>query len=799
MKKNIFFFVLSILFILFSLDKSFAYEKRAYYHDVPDNIEILFPKQSLKKWLSYIYEIKKNKIHITEKFKKSFKIKGHYLINDQRFYFSGKARITGDWTDHINFKKNYSSLSISLKKGNIGGITKFRLLIPLTRHGVNEIFWTTLMNEIGFFSPHRQLIKAKLQTQNVLMIFEEKPEKEFLESRGFRDTPSIEFDERQNWENEKYKKTISKNLTQLKIKNRNFLKNQTSLKIAMRSLYYPFVKKNKDYHDLYEKINTPEAIHGIDEQNGKFIYDGIFNAHYPIYFDGDVNFDNSNCDENIKPIIPDNLKLKMVLLETKYNKYSLGKDLTDQMLCVAINKMLMIENFKKFEKEMYPLENFEMNQIDVLKNDNSYKKKNPVTKINNNFDTEKCFFLLENNQKFVCKKNKFSLNEVKNILSGDDEPEIYNKYKLYHIHNYSFLKEKIEKFEKLNLENENNFPIIVNKNETKFIKADIKNSSIKIFLNDHTSKIVFYNSKINDSSLITDFLETTNSKEYNESRFDERLLTSCKTIIDSKIINSSLIINNCKNEDSINFIRSKGFNNNVYVKNSKYDAVDLDFSNLFFREILIENSGNDCLDVSGGIYNIQFLYGKTCYDKGLSVGEKSQVAIKKLHILDSKIGFAVKDSSILYISKGKFNNNKNCGEIYNKKQEFGLSKLFINKNINCEIKKNKFSEIFNSGICKMTNRNYFFSTCFINNNKIKIKVKNNFPEDTIIQIKNDLSILQEIHIASVKKNECLDNFINCEIEFELKKKPKNNQIKNFYIKLLDKDDRVFLAEKYPQL
>ena len=85
-----------------------------------------------------------------------------------------------------------------------------------------------------------------------------------------------------------------------------------------------------------------------------------------------------------------------------------------------------------------------MNQIDVLKNDNSYKKKNPVTKINNNFDIEKCFFLLENNQKFVCKKNKFSLNEVKNILSGDDEPEIYNKYKLYHIHNYSFLKEKIE-------------------------------------------------------------------------------------------------------------------------------------------------------------------------------------------------------------------------------------------------------------------------------------------------------------------------------------------------------------------
>ena len=70
--------------------------------------------------------------------------------------------------------------------------------------------------------------------------------------------------------------------------------------------------------------------------------------------------------------------------------------------------------------------------------------------------------------------------------------------------------------------------------------------------------------------------------------------------------------------------------------------------------------------------------------------------------------------------KGKFDNNKICGEIYNKKQEFGFSKLFINKNIKCEVKKDKFSEILKKDICKLTNRNYFFSTYFINNKKIKI-------------------------------------------------------------------------------
>ena len=436
----------------------------------------------------------------------------------------------------------------------------------------------------------------------------------------------------------------------------------------MRSLYYPSIKKNNIYHDLYQKINTPEAVHGIDEQNAKFIYDGIYNAHYPIYFDGDVNFDNSNCNKNIKPIIPENLKLKINLLETKYIKYSLGKKLTNQMLCVAIKKMQIIQDFKKIENLMYPLVDFKMNQLNKLIEDKSYSKKNPITNIKNNFDLEKCFFSVKDNKKIVCKKKKSSFNELKDLLSGDDDPEIYNEFKLYHIHNYDYTKERIEKFESIYLDNKNNFNIFIDDNETKFIKAKIQNSNIKIFFKNNTSKIVFYNSNIINSSLESSYLSKEDYYDNNDSRFDERLLTGCKTLIDTEVKNSSISINNCTNEDAINFIRSKGFNNNIYVKNSKYDGVDLDFSNLFFNEIKIENSGNDCLDVSGGIYNIKYLYGKSCYDKGISVGEKSKVSINNLEIFESEVGFALKDGSILHLVKGKFDNNKICGEIYNKKQ-----------------------------------------------------------------------------------------------------------------------------------
>ena len=67
--------------------------------------------------------------------------------------------------------------------------------------------------------------------------------------------------------------------------------------------------------------------------------------------------------------------LKINLLETKYIKYSLGKKLTNQMLCVAIKKMQITQDLKEIENRMYPLVNFEMNQFSALSEDNKYLKK----------------------------------------------------------------------------------------------------------------------------------------------------------------------------------------------------------------------------------------------------------------------------------------------------------------------------------------------------------------------------------------------------------------------------------------
>ena len=58
--------------------------------------------------------------------------------------------------------------------------------------------------------------------------------------------------------------------------------------------------------------------------------------------------------------------------------------------------------------------------------------------------------------------------------------------------------------------------------------------------------------------------------------------------------------NNAQCEDAINLIRSKGDIEKVSIKNSFSDALDLDFTNIKINEAEIVNSGNDCIDFSGG-------------------------------------------------------------------------------------------------------------------------------------------------------------------------------------------------------
>ena len=113
-------------------------------------------------------------------------------------------------------------------------------------------------------------------------------------------------------------------------------------------------------------------------------------------------------------------------------------------------------------------------------------------------------------------------------------------------------------------------------------------------------------------------------------------------------------------------MRSEGIINNIEIENSKFDALDADFSQLIINNLYVESSGNDCSDFSYGNYKIKNVKLKNCGDKAVSVGEMSNMDIDKLIVENSVTGVASKDSSITKINKGNLSNLEICLSAYKK-------------------------------------------------------------------------------------------------------------------------------------
>ena len=230
-------------------------------------------------------------------------------------------------------------------------------------------------------------------------------------------------------------------------------------------------------------------------------------------------------------------------------------------------------------------------------------------------------------------------------------------------------------------------------NGTKSNPINIKQSEKK----NYWGSILLLGSKTKNSELKNVFLEGGSGG----------WIENIRTIGMLSIHNSENIImenislkNNSIYDDTLHIVYSK----NIKIKNLNMteinsDGIDIDISkNIEIENISIDSAKNDCLDFMQTKAIIKNSLFQNCSDKGISVGENSNIEILDSIFSRNNIAVESKDKSYVQVKNSNFNNNKLVFSAYKKNWKYnGGGKIQSKNNIilkNLKIKKtDKHSKI----------------------------------------------------------------------------------------------------------
>ena len=650
-----------------------------------------------------------------------------------------KIKLTGDYfNDHFDLKRNIASLFIQLQNENIGSITKFKLFLPSARQYLNEIFITSFLESFGFIVPRTKIIKVRLNHDvEYFSIFQEHPSKELIERYKFKDGVILEGNEDAYYYNNYFKNDTNPLCCYPKIDNFSFLKNNyLNLKILLNAstkythqvhsipeqsnYHYNFLDfNNSEYIEFDQILKFVDGEHALSINNRKFYYDAFYNRLIPIYYDGDVmlnfNFKNDKflknkkinnivLDKDFKKNLLKNIKSK---IHPEYlKKYDKKSDTFFSKIEVMLDKLIV--RAERYNNSLIDKNYYDLNKpvsVGILAKDKN-QDLNLINFKDNKYElcSVSYFFNLDLKCKAIDIKraNKIISNNKKHIMKFEDFPQIAG---------HLFGIQKQNKNDSLNSVKFNKHNTIFKKNKIVFSQKFLNNLKFietyegKIFLENGTTYVIKSKNKKNNIDLIFDYTKINKFSEtfpriviignYNQikiktqnlnieqpkttalqSRYNDRQLTGCINLIDVNFETFFGDIKNMNCEDAINIVRSKGLINSLFIENSNSDALDIDYSSIKIELINIEQAKNDCVDISSGKYEIENIDLNNCGDKGVSVGERSNLKISKGIINLSNMGLASKDSSLVEVSnKLIIKNSFSCYEKYRKKQEFDVGNI----------------------------------------------------------------------------------------------------------------------------
>lgn len=660
------------------------------------SIEIETPKS--RQFNKNFVKILLSKQNIPSDLKSSFD--SNVTVNYQfgKCSYKGSIKQHGDWKDHIKLENGnpLRSLKVSLNNGNILNAVKFKLLIPETRGDLNEVLGTVLLRELGFIVPETFQVQTKINNIKTVMLFQEETRKELLERNKKREGPILEGDESMLWSYKNFDAIALEPLSLSRVKNEKwFLKGENSQKITLNAysklqqvyldythhidkrklaVMLPKDRDDKKFNNYFILLMAMDGLHGLRPHNRQFYYDIFSQKLEPIYYDGNLSFNNEVIiDESILKLIKGNkvdqeLAAKLSTFKSSQNIFSefykrvlvKKKDATE-FYNIALQNIL--KNTFAIIKKLETLQDLKTTNISF--DDQIYKYTDFETQ--NNIDQIIVTEIRYSNQNYLAK----TLNNEEFTLTINEAAELISNNKLG--------QKRVVYIPKT--QNTNSMQIM-KKNFPEISGEILHSNGLKISMNKKKKEITFEQNNEFDWILLRDF----NLKEWNinfigivpneniitnEQRFNTFGMTGCLNIYNSFFKNTIIKAVHGACEDSVNIVDSKGNLKNIDVKNAYSDAVDIDFSEINIDKIDVNKAGNDCLDVSGGNYKIKKVKMVSCGDKGISVGEKSTLSSNDTNISFAKIAISSKDFSKTNINKANYKNVEYCYEAKQKKIEFG--------------------------------------------------------------------------------------------------------------------------------
>ena len=447
------------------------------------------------------------------------------------------------------------------------------------------------------------------------------------------------------------------------------------------------IMKLEIYNILMQATNSQHAL-GPDAR--KFYWNSVENYYEPINYDANPAIDRevpTTTTVNFRLPISIYYDQSFSILENKLKLINVNK-LNRQITTYGLS-FSEAELKTKIDKIISNLKNVKENylnniNVDMIAHNKFRPIENILQRFNKNLkdidpnvflikfneesnELNKCKLYLEN-----CTKLELNQDQLTSLLEGELR---LNKT------NYQFIGEN---FDINNIRSGTNYLNQINIGNTTIhsepgvsVKVDNENKTILINQIKAGAKVYIVNGELKDYHIEYSGLDIIEAgKKINLKTFpsnfpiDNLGLTGCLSLINLKIEKISIKATNSSCEDTVNFINSHGSVEDIKIYDSFSDALDVDFSNIKFKNIIVSNALNDCVDFSSGDYQLKNLKLNRCGDKGLSVGEKSIVELNNINVDQANIGVASKDSSVVLLKKAKMSNLKTCVSAYNKKQEF---------------------------------------------------------------------------------------------------------------------------------